>query len=137
MEHAARKELEQRLGATHRPVPADSSAGVSLSGLTEHSAERGFTSGVAAPERSMTLKRKASATKSTLADKAGPSSQQSTAITEPGRGDSSYDGGGVMGPGARARRERAAGGDGVRAVAGAKASQVGVWAGEDECNGGF
>ncbi|KFY98359.1 hypothetical protein V500_01724 [Pseudogymnoascus sp. VKM F-4518 (FW-2643)] len=91
MEHAARKELEQRLGATHRPVPADSSAGVSLSGLTEHS-------GVAAPERSMTLKRKASATKCTLADKAGPyqssvsftqcsadakSSQQSTAITKP------------------------------------------------------
>ena len=98
MEHAAQKELEQRLGATHRPVPADSSAGVSLSGLTEHSAERSFTGGVAAPERSMTLKRKASATKCTLADKAGPyqssvsytqcsadtkPSQQSTAITEP------------------------------------------------------
>lgn len=72
MEHAARKELEQRLGATHRPVAADSSAGVSLGGFTEHSAERSSTSGVAAPERSMMLKRKASATKCTLADKAGP-----------------------------------------------------------------
>ncbi|KFZ15878.1 hypothetical protein V502_05371, partial [Pseudogymnoascus sp. VKM F-4520 (FW-2644)] len=52
-------------------------------------------------------------------------------------GDSSHDRGDVMGPGARARRERAAGGDGVQAVAGAKASQVGVRAGDDECNGGF
>jgi hypothetical protein len=42
-----------------------------------------------------------------------------------------------MGLGARARQERAAGGDGVRAVAGAEASQVGVWVGDDEYNGGF
>ena len=38
---------------------------------------------------------------------------------------------------ARARRERAAGGDVVRAVAGAKASRVGVRAGDGACNGGF
>ena len=52
-------------------------------------------------------------------------------------GDSSYDGGGAMEPGARARWERAAGGDGARPVAGVKASQVGVREGDDECNGGF
>ncbi|KFX86561.1 hypothetical protein V490_09029, partial [Pseudogymnoascus sp. VKM F-3557] len=52
-------------------------------------------------------------------------------------GDRGYDGGGAMGPGARARRERAAGGNGVRAVARAKAPQVGVRAGDDERNGGF
>lgn len=44
---------------------------------------------------------------------------------------------GVIGPGARARRERAGGRDTVRAMAGAEACEAGVWAGDDECNGGF
>ena len=51
--------------------------------------------------------------------------------------DSSYDGIRAMGAGAGARRERASRGDEVRPVAGAKASQIGVRAGDDECNCGF
>lgn len=42
MEDAAQKGLEQRLGTARRPAPADSSAGVSLTGLTEHSVEKGL-----------------------------------------------------------------------------------------------
>jgi len=37
MEATAKQELECRLGSLRRPVPADSTAGVSLSGLTESS----------------------------------------------------------------------------------------------------
>jgi hypothetical protein len=62
MEGAAQKDLEQRLGTARRPVPADSSAGVSLMGLTEHSAENGLESSIAGPWRSKRLKQKASTT---------------------------------------------------------------------------
>jgi hypothetical protein len=61
MEGAVQKDLQQRLGAARRPVLADLSAGISLTGLTEHSAENGLPSGVAG-RCSKRLKRKASVT---------------------------------------------------------------------------
>lgn len=68
MEGAAQKELEQRLGTARRPVPADSSAGVSLTGLTDHSAENCFTSSIVGPGRGIKLKRKSSTAKNILED---------------------------------------------------------------------
>ena len=41
MEAAAKQDLKGRLGSPRKQAPADSSAGVSLSGLTETSLERG------------------------------------------------------------------------------------------------
>jgi hypothetical protein len=61
MEGAVQKDLQQRLGTARRPVPADSSAGISLTGLTEHSAENGLPSGVVG-RCGKRLKRKVSAT---------------------------------------------------------------------------
>jgi hypothetical protein len=96
MEAATRQDLERRLGAPRRPDPAESSAGVSLTGLTEHSAENGFTSSIVRSGRTMKLKRKDSATKSTLypssvcqmqsTEGAEISRRSATNLTEPSTG---------------------------------------------------
>lgn len=75
MEGAAQKDLEQRLGAAHRQVPADSSAGVSVTGLTEHSADYYCEMGIGEPWHHKRLKRKASATSTSMGgSKSDPSS---------------------------------------------------------------